>query len=70
MASRLQTTVLAGLVRYLDVESPGQLVTALGLHGLHFCPVEGVQSQVLHFGVVLWGAGQWEGLKEDGHTRT
>ena len=46
--------VLEGLVVVLlDMECPGQLVAALGLHWFHFC--KAMKSQVLDFSVVLVG---------------
>ena len=51
--------VLEGLVVVLlDMERPGQLVAAFSLHRLHLCTVEGMESQVLDFSVVLVGGGR------------
>ena len=37
----------------LHMEGPGKLVAALCLHSLHISTMEGVESKVLHFSIVL-----------------
>ena len=37
----------------LHMEGPGKLVAALCLHSLHIGAMEGVESKVLHFSIVL-----------------
>lgn len=38
---------------YLYVKRTSQLIAALSLHGLNLCVMESVESQMLHFTVVL-----------------
>lgn len=40
---------------YLHVKRSSQLVAALSLHGLNFCVMESMESQMLHFAVILVG---------------
>jgi len=42
------------------MESSGELVAALCLHGLHVSAVEGVEGQVLYLDVVLATQCHWE----------
>ena len=47
--------VLKGLsVVFLSMEGPGQMVTAVGPHGLVFCVMKGMQSQMLDFGKIFF----------------
>ena len=54
LENHLRIKLLQGVkLTYLDMEWSSQLIATFCLHGLHFCIMECVESQVLDFTVIL-----------------